>query len=146
MSGGHMEDKSEIVKGIEAAVLKGVTLSLKVIPLWMEAIGAGAVIAAITERHPGFRDKLVALDDKVFKFEAVDIGKAFYLHIKDRDISVVVHIAGSPDVTMRGEVKVLLDVFTGRVDPDTVFFSRWLEITGDTAAAVHFKNILAALG
>ncbi len=40
----------------------------------------------------------------------------------------------------------LLDVFTGRVDPDTVFFSRRLEITGDTAAAVHFKNILAALG
>jgi predicted lipid carrier protein YhbT len=141
-----MEDKSEILKAIEAAVLKGMTLSLKVIPLWVEAIGAGAVIAAVTGRHPGFRDKLVALEGKVFKFEAVDIGKAFYLHIKDRDISVVVHIARSPDVTMRGTVSVLLDVFTGRVDPDTVFFSRRLEITGDTAAAVHLKNILAALG
>ncbi len=141
-----MEDKSEIFKALKAVVLKGVTLSLKVVPLWMEAIGAGAVIAAVTERHPGFKDKLAGLEGKVFKFEAVDIGKAFYLRIKDRDISVVVHIAGSPDVTMRGEVKVLLDVFTGRVDPDTVFFSRRLEITGDTAAAVHLKNILAALG
>lgn len=141
-----MEDNSVIVKGLKAVVLKGATLSLKAIPLWMEAIGAGAVIAAVTERHPGFKDKLVGLEGKVFKFEAVDIGKAFYLRIKDRDISVVVHIAGSPDVTMRGEVKVLLDVFTGRVDPDTVFFSRRLEITGDTSAAVHLKNILAALG
>ncbi len=86
------------------------------------------------------------VEGKIFKFEAVDIKKAFYLHIKDHAISVVVHITGAPDVTMRGTVAVLLDVFTGRVDPDTVFFSRRLEITGDTSAAVHLKNILAALG
>jgi predicted lipid carrier protein YhbT len=50
-----------------------------------------------------------------------------------------------PDVTMRGNVTVLLDVLSGKVDPDTVFFSRKLEIEGDTATAIHFKNILASL-
>ena len=71
---------------------------------------------------------------------------ALDLMIVGTEASVVVPSTRSPDVTMRGTVKVLLDVFTGRVDPDTVFFSRRLEITGDTAAAVHLKNILATLG
>jgi len=47
---------------------------------------------------------------------------------------------------MSGNVAVLMDVLLGKEDPDTVFFSRKLEITGDTATAIHFKNLLAALG
>jgi predicted lipid carrier protein YhbT len=140
------EDRSVIIKGLEDGLLKGMTLSLKLAPLWLEAMGAAAVIAAMTELHPELKEKLAELDGKLFRFEATDIGKAFYLRILGTDISVVVHTAKDPDVTMRGTVKVLLDVFTGRVDPDTVFFSRRLEITGDTAAAVHLKNILATLG
>ncbi len=140
------EDRSAIIKCLEEGLGKSVTLSLKLAPLWLEAMGAGAVVAAMTELHPALKLKLAELDGKLFRFEATDIDKAFYLQIIDKEVSVVVHAAKSPDVTMRGTVKVLLDVFTGRVDPDTVFFSRRLEITGDTAAAVHLKNILATLG
>jgi predicted lipid carrier protein YhbT len=74
------------------------------------------------------------------------VGKKFYIVIKDRDIKVHPHSASTPDVTMSGNVAVLMDVLLGKEDPDTVFFSRKLEITGDTATAIHFKNLLAALG
>lgn len=130
---------------LRGALIKGARLPLKAMPLWMEAIGVGVFIARIVEANPGFRERLKEIDGKVFLFEAKDIKKSFYLHIKDNDIKVVPHSAGKPDVTMRGTVKVLIDVLTGKEDPDTVFFSRRLEISGDTAAAIHFKNMLASL-
>ena len=46
---------------------------------------------------------------------------------------------------MRGALKVLVRVMLGKEDPDTVFFSRELEINGDTAVALHFKNILSSI-
>lgn len=137
-------DEARLEK-LKGALIKGARLPLKAMPLWMEAIGVGVFIARIVETHPGFRERLKEIDGKVFLFEAKDIGKSFYLCVKDNDVKVVPHSAKKPDVTMRGAVKVLIDVLTGKEDPDTVFFSRRLEISGDTAAAIHFKNMLAAL-
>jgi len=137
-------DEARLEK-LRGALIKGARIPLKAMPLWMEAIGVGVFIARIVETNPGFRERLSEIDGKVFLFEAKDIKKSFYLRIKNNDIKVVPHSAKKPDVTMRGTVKVLIDVLTGKEDPDTVFFSRRLEISGDTAAAIHFKNMLAAL-
>jgi len=135
----HSKDK------LKEMISRGMSLPLKAMPLWMEAIGVGVFISSIVESHPGFKERLAGLDGKVFRFEATDIKKSFYLQIKDCDIKVRPHMDRKPDVVMRGEVKTLTEVLLGKVDPDTVFFSRRLEINGDTAAAIHFKNILAAL-
>lgn len=139
-------EKEELKKKIKGKLYKGMNLPLKAMPSWMEAIGAGVFVAHILENNPRFRQKLIEVDDKVFLFEARDVGKRFFLHIKDRDIKVHPHSSRTPDVTMSGNVSVLMDVLLGKEDPDTVFFSRKLEITGDTATAIHFKNLLAALG
>ena len=124
---------------------RGVIAALRVMPLWVEAIGMGAFIAAVVEKNPLLKERLIEVDGKLFLFEAGDIGRSFYLFIKDKGISVIPHSSRAPDVTMKGDVRVLMDVFLGKEDPDTVFFSRRLEISGDTAAAIHFKNILASL-
>ena len=134
-----------VLKKLKGAFIKGARIPLKAMPLWMEAIGVGVFISRIVEENPRFKERLSDIDDKVFLFEAKDIKKGFYLHIKNNDIMVVPHSGRKPDVTMKGTVKVLIDVLTGKEDPDTVFFSRRLEISGDTAAAIHFKNMLAAL-
>lgn len=139
-------EKEELKKKLKESLYKGINLPLKAMPLWMEAIGVGVFIAHILENNPRFRQKLGEVDDKVFLFEAKDVAKKFFLHIKDKDIKVLPHSARTPDVTMSGNVSVLMDVLLGKEDPDTVFFSRKLEITGDTATAIHFKNLLAALG
>ena len=139
-------DNEDLARRLKGVFYRGIRGPLKVMPLWMEAIGVGVFIASIVDANPSFKEKLSQIDGKVFRFEAKDISKSFYLHIKDREIKVVPHMTREPDVTMSGKVAVLIDVLTGKEDPDTVFFSRRLEITGDTASAIHFKNILAALG
>ncbi len=141
MSNGDGKRRS-LLKGL---VMKAVKIKLKSMPLWIEAIGAGSFLSLIIERNPAFRERLKEIDDKVFLFEAKDINKAFYLHIKDGDIRLRPHMAGTPDVVMRGDVDVLMGLMLGRIDPDTVFFSRRLEIEGDTSVAVHLKNILQFL-
>lgn len=135
-------------KRIKDTLLNSMNIPLKIMPLWMEAIGVGAIVSMMVEKNPRFKQRLVEIDGKVFLFEAKDIGKRFFLHIniKDGGIKVAPHFAGTPDVTMSGNVRVLVDVLLGKEDPDTVFFSRRLEISGDTAVAIHFKNMLAALG
>ncbi|MBI5810900.1 MAG: SCP2 sterol-binding domain-containing protein [Deltaproteobacteria bacterium] len=132
-------------EGVKDAVFRCLAAALRAVPLWVEAIGAGAFLAAVIQRNPALKERLRELDNKVFLFEASDIGKGFYLLIKEGEINVIPHMSSPPHVTMKGEVRVLIDVFLGHVDPDTVFFSRKLEISGDTATAIHLKNILAAL-
>ena len=139
-------EKEEIKKKLREEIYKRMRFPLKAMPLWMEAIGVGLFISTILDKHPNFRARLNEIDDRLFLFEAKDVGKKFFLHIKDRDVKVLPHCARTPDVTMKGDVSVLMDVLLGKEDPDTVFFSRKLEITGDTATAIHFKNLLAALG
>ena len=116
---------------------------MRAMPLWVDAIGAGAVISAITEANPNFKERLGELEGKLFLFDATDINKRFYMLIENEEINVRAHVVREPDVIMRGEVRVLVEMLLGRVDPDTVFFSRRLEIEGDTAVAILFKNILA---
>lgn len=125
--------------------LNAQTLSLRLLPLWVEAIGIGAVMGTIIDNNKGFKERLKEIDNKIFLFEAVDLNKKIYLCIKDGDIKIIPHLAKKPDVVMKGETRVLFGLFLGKEDPDTVFFSRRLEISGDTAAAVHFKNILNSL-
>jgi len=132
----------EELKGRLFRVLK---VPVRLIPNWIDAVAAGVFIATIVDSHSAFREKLSALEGKVFFFDALDVKKNFYMHIKDKDIKVTPHYGGEPDVTMKGETSVLFRLLLGKEDPDTVFFSRRLEIGGDTAAAICFKNILNSL-
>ena len=141
-----MSDNQEKKQGIKRTLLKFALLPLKAMPLWADAIGAGAFISSVLEKNPHLKERLFEIDDKIFFFEATDIGKGFYLHIKDKDIKIVPHMTRKPDVVMKGKVKLLVDVFLGKIDADTVFFSRRLEVSGDTATAIHLKNILAGIG
>ncbi|MBI5561043.1 MAG: SCP2 sterol-binding domain-containing protein [Deltaproteobacteria bacterium] len=136
---------AEIKTKIKEEALKLAAPALKSLPLLLEAIGAGVFISTVVDGHPGFKERLKELEGKVFLFETTDIGKRFHLRIKGGEINIIPHVSIPPDVTMRGEVEVFVNLFMGRVDPDTVFFSRKLEINGDTAAAIHLKNILASV-
>ncbi len=133
---------SEKLKEKALQVLK---LPLRLLPLWIEAIGMGAVMGAIVDGNRRFKERLKEIDDRLFLFDAADLNKKFYLPIKDGDLKLLLHLKNEPDVVMKGETKVFFGLLLGKEDPDTVFFSRKLEITGDTAAAIHFKNILNSL-
>lgn len=137
--------KSELKERLKEKALQALKLPLRLTPLWIEAIGMGAVMGAIVDGNQRLKERLKEINDKVFLFEAVDLNKKIYLRIKDGDIGIIPHLAKGPDVVMRGETKVLFGLLLGKEDPDTVFFSRRLEISGDTATAICFKNILNSL-
>jgi len=139
------DDNKAVKERLQSSCKTASRFFLRATPLVVEAVAVGAVLSAILRRSPELSERLGELEGKVFFFEASDVAKGFYLHIRENDIKVVLHMSGPPDVTMRGDVTVLLDLLSGKVDPDTVFFSRKLEIEGDTATAIHFKNILASL-
>jgi predicted lipid carrier protein YhbT len=141
----RLKTAKEKAAKIKDTLYKSAAFSLRLMPLWMEAIGAGALIASVMQANPNLKERLKELDNKLFLFEVKDIGKSFYMRIKDGDVSIVPHVLKTPDATMKGDARVLMDVFLGKVDPDTVFFSRRLEVSGDTAVAIHLKNILASI-
>lgn len=114
-------------------------------PGWMQAIGAGGVISAMVEGNERFKRRLPELEGKLFLFCPTDTNKSFCMTIRNGEATIILHPEREVDVTMKGEIRVLAGLLLGRVDPDTVFFTRKLEITGDTAAAILLKNILADL-
>ncbi len=138
-------DKEAFKERLEEAALRLLRGPLKWVPTFIEATAFGAFVTQVVEFNPDLKERLPEIDGKVYRFEATDLGKSFYLLIEDETIRVRPYHAGEPDATMRGALKILLGVLLGRLDPDTVFFSRELEINGDTAAALHLKNILSSI-
>ncbi|MCK4739368.1 MAG: SCP2 sterol-binding domain-containing protein [Deltaproteobacteria bacterium] len=130
-------------KELKDKLFKRLKTPLRYTPLVFQTIGAGVIISEIVERNPRFKRRLKELQGKHFLFKATDTGKAFHMEITKDNIKVTPHSADKPDVTMQGELEILLDLLLGDIDPDTVFFSRRLEISGDTSTAILFKNILA---
>src|SRR3989338_10418279 len=91
---------------LKETALKAVKVPLRFMPLWVEAIGMGAVMGMIVDSNKRFKERLKEIDNKIFLFEATDLDKKFYLHIKDNDIKIIPHTAKTPDVVMKGETKV----------------------------------------
>lgn len=129
----------------EKLFFEGVKLPVKLIPTWMQSIGAGVFMSMVVDKNPSFKRKLKDLNDKVFLFHASDVDKKFYLFVVDGDVKVLPHSNRPPDVTMKGELNILIKLLLGKIDGDTAFFNRKLELSGDTSTSVRLKNMLADL-
>ncbi|MEE9543660.1 MAG: SCP2 sterol-binding domain-containing protein [Thermodesulfobacteriota bacterium] len=138
-------EKNELKEKIRDNVMDRLALPLRVMPLWMEATALGVFIDSILRDNPRLMERFSELTGKLFLFEATDVGKSFHLKIEAKRVRVIPHVSQEPDVIMKGNFKVLTGLLMGTEDADTVFFSRKLEITGDTAAALHLKNILSSI-
>ena len=129
----------------EKLFFEGVKLPVKIIPTWMQSIGAGVFMSMVVDKNPSFKRKLKDLNDKVFLFHASDVDKKFYLFVVDGDVKVLPHSEKAPDVTMKGDLNILIKLLLGKIDGDTAFFNRKLELSGDTSTSVRLKNMLADL-
>jgi len=138
-------ETSEIKEKIKDSIMDRLALPLRIMPLWMEATALGVFINTVLQDNPRLMERFSELAGKLFLFEATDIAKSFYLKIESEKVRVIPHASKKPDVVMKGEFKVLTGLLLGTVDADTVFFSRKLQINGDTAAALHLKNILSSI-
>ncbi len=90
------------------------------------------------------RDALAPLSGKIFRLEASDLGAGVNAGFNGRWFAPRGR-QSAPDVTVRASAQDYLRLALRREDPDTLFFTRRLLITGDTDLGLVVKNTLDAV-
>ena len=93
--------------------------------------------------HPVLFKRLCRLAPASVLFEPEDTPHRFLLTIAADRLDLAL-ARGTPEaaVCIKGRLAALLSLLEGRIDSDTLFFSRDVSISGDTATAVAFRNTL----
>ncbi len=100
---------------------------------------------SIRRRHPDLIHAFARLEPAVVHVELVDLPMRFAIAFGcgRMDLRLLRGTATAPpDATIRGGLDALIDLLEGRIDGDTLFFARKLQITGSTAVIVAVRNTL----
>jgi len=101
------------------------------------------VMRLMRRQHPGLFKRLTRLAPTSILFEPDDTPRCFLLTIGADEVRLTLAARQVPAaVRIKGSLASLLYLMEGRIDSDTLFFSRDVAISGDTAVAVGFRNIL----
>ncbi|MDA8251700.1 MAG: SCP2 sterol-binding domain-containing protein [Rhodospirillales bacterium] len=101
------------------------------------------IVPRLHGAHPVLFKRLCRLAPASVLFEPEDTPHRFLLTIAANDLRLTLaHGEPNAAVRIKGRLAMLLRLLEGRVDSDTLFFSRDVSISGDTAAAVAFRNTL----
>lgn len=101
------------------------------------------VMRTMRHRHPALFRRLTRLAPASILFEPDDTPRCFLLTIGTDDLRLELAASQQPAaVRIKGSLANLLYLMEGRIDSDTLFFSRDVTISGDTAVAVGFRNTL----
>lgn len=90
------------------------------------------------------RQALEPLIGRTILLEASDLGARVRLAYSSGGFRAC-PIAGCPDLTIRASVRDYFALALRREDPDTLFFTRRLVMTGDTELGLVVKNALDAI-
>ena len=118
------------------------TLPLKMLPGKAHGLILSSLLNRVfrSQREEG---ELDFLEGRVVHIKVSDAGLNYALTMLDGRLSEAGDRAA--DLTIVGTVYDYLLLITGREDPDTLFFQRYLVMDGDTGLGVHLKNMLAAV-
>ena len=90
-------------------------------------------------------DDLHALEDKLFHVRVLDTGGEATYTYRDGLFRPVFSPTREADLCFNANLSAYLQLLTRQEDPDTLFFKRELEITGDTELGLMVKNMLDAV-
>ena len=125
--------------------LAGLIWILRFLPSSLHNLGVRLFLFLWVSRRTLFKERLKEIEGKIFLLDAMDIGKHYYLSVKNSKLTLLSMPHFKPHVVMKGDFVTLTGLFFKRFDPDSALFSRKLKIEGDIQTAVCFKNILANL-
>lgn len=116
---------------------------LKFLPQPVTAVALGVILNAFFNHYPELKERLKEMEGKIFHFDVEDLFQSFYM-VVDPDGRVRVHTYSDefPHVTMAGSSQAFLSLLFGSSDPDSLFFSRQLKLSGETDTGLRFKNLL----
>jgi O2-independent ubiquinone biosynthesis protein UbiU len=106
-------------------------------------------MAVIRKRYPDVFERLAVLGAPVFLIDPVELPFVFVLSV-DPDAPQLRATHNSNNVvaraTIQGPFMLLIELMEGRIDGDSLFFSRDLLIEGDTESVVALRNAVDGAG
>lgn len=90
-------------------------------------------------------DALTALEDKLFQIRVLDSGSEAYYTYRKGLFRPIFKVDREPDLAFSANLSAFLQLLARQEDPDTLFFNRELEITGNTELGLIVKNMLDAI-
>ena len=105
----------------------------------------GLAMRLVERRHPHLIERLAELAPARMIIEPRDTNHRFLIDISENETPVRLMLAHEDDeaqATISGRLATLIDLMEGRIDGDSLFFTRELTVTGDTALIVALRNTL----
>ncbi len=116
---------------------------LMFVPQPLTAVGLGVGLNLFFQRYPELKARFKELSGKRFRFEVEDLFQEYTMEVEeDGGVRIYTYSDLDPDVIMSGEASAFIALLLGTTDPDSLFFSRRLNLSGETDVGVRFKNIL----
>ena len=119
--------------------------AMSVIPAPLLARLVSLMMRSMRRRHPKLFDNFGKLDPAVIHVEATDLPHRIAIDYgRGRmEVRVLLDERGPPpDAKVKASLMTLVDLLEGRIDGDSMFFTRGLEVTGSTTVIVAVRNTL----
>ena len=115
------------------------------LPQWPHTLTLVAGLNAALKMKLLPESELAALEDKQFRVRVLDTGGEASYTYRDGLFRPVFRPEREPDLSFAANLSAFLQLLARQEDPDTLFFNRELEITGDTELGLIVKNMLDAV-
>ena len=115
------------------------------LPQWPHALALVAGLNAALKMKLLPESELAALDGKLFRVRVLDTGGEANYTFRDGLFRPLFRVDREPDLAFAANLSAYLQLLARQEDPDTLFFNRELEITGDTELGLIVKNMLDAV-
>ncbi len=140
-SNGREAGRDRLVPPLSPVLFLG--MALRHVPLPVFQLPLALAMRAVRRRHGSVFERLEDLDEPVFVIDPVDLPFRFLLRASAKQPSLrAIAKDGHVDAkaSVRGPLKSLIKLLEGRIDGDSLFFSRDLVVDGDTEAVVALGN------
>ena len=115
------------------------------LPQWPHGLALVTGLNAALKMKLLPESELTALEDKLFRVQVLDTGGTAHFTYCGGLFRPVFHAEREPDLAFAAHLSAYLQLLARQEDPDTLFFNRELEITGDTELGLLVKNMLDAV-
>ncbi len=115
------------------------------LPQWPHTLALVAGLNAAVKMKLLPEDSLAVLEDKQFRVRVHDTGGEASFAYRGGLFRPLFRVEREPDLAFAANLSAYLQLLSRQEDPDTLFFNRDLEITGDTELGLVVKNMLDAV-
>ena len=115
------------------------------LPQWPHTLALVAGLNAALKMKLLPEAELSRLEGKLFRVRINDTGGEASYTYRDGMFRPLFRAGREPDLAFAANLSAYLQLLARQEDPDTLFFNRELEITGDTELGLVVKNMLDAV-